>query len=111
MEEIYCFAGNPLDRASDEAVAHVTETGAAIVVRNGRAEQAKLAHLFHDLAVEPLLEIGAGDPRLQLLLRIALGRVADEPLLVSQLRIQIERIGPVERKQLRLMVLVHVRNA
>jgi hypothetical protein len=65
-------------------------------VGHGRAEQAELAHLAHDLAVEILVEIGFGDARLQPLLRIAFGRVADEPLLVGKLRVERERIRPVE---------------
>ena len=83
-------------------------------MRDGRAEQAELAHLAHDLAVEPLVEIGGGHARLQLLLRIALGRVADEPLLVGQLVIEVERVLPVERQELRLvlsLVMLCVRDA
>ena len=95
-------AVDPLDRARDQAVADIAEAGAAIFVRDGRAEQPELAHLAHDLAVEALVEIGRGDARLQLLLRIAFGRVADEPLLVGQLMIEIERIRPVERQDCRL---------
>ena len=101
-------AVDALDRAGDQAVADVAEAGAAIFVRDGRAEQAELAHLAHDLAVETLVEIGRGHARLQLLLRIAFGRVADEPLLVGQLVIEIERIRPVERQDGRL---AHVRCA
>ena len=55
-----------------------------------------------DLAVETLVEIGGGHARLQFVLRIAFGGVADEPLLVGQLVVEIERIGPVERKDGRL---------
>ena len=95
-------AVDALDRAGDQAVADVAEAGAAIFRRDGRAEQAELAHLGEDLAVEPLIEIGRGDARLQLLLRIALGRVADEALLVGQLMIEVERIRPVERQDCRL---------
>ena len=91
-------AVDPLDRARDEAVADVAEAGAAIFVRDRCAEQSELAHLAHDLAVEPLFEIGRRDPRLQLLLRIAFRGVADEALLVGQLMIEIERILPVERQ-------------
>ena len=91
-------AVDALDRARDQAVADIAEAGAAIFVRDGRAEQAELAHLAHDLAVETLVEIGAGDARLELVLRIALGGVADQPLLVAQLVIEIERILPVERQ-------------
>ena len=62
----------------------------------------ELAQLGHDLAVEALVEIGAGDARQELVLRIALGGVADEPLLVAQLVIEIERVLPVERQNLGL---------
>ena len=71
-------------------------------MRDGRAEQAELAHLAHDLAVEILVEIGLGDARLQLLLRIGFRRVADHALLVGELVVEVERIGPVERQDGRL---------
>ena len=91
-------AVDPLDRARDQAVADITEAGAAIFGRDGRAKQPELAQLAHDLAVEALLEIGGGDARQQLLLRIGFGGVADEPLLVGELMIEVERILPVERQ-------------
>ena len=56
----------------------------------------ELAKLGHDLAVEALVEIGAGDAGQELVLGIALGGVADEPLLVAQLMVEIERVLPVE---------------
>ena len=83
-------------------------------MRDRRAEKAEFAHLAHDLAVETLFEIGRGHPRLQLLLRIALGGVADEPLLVGQLVIEVERVLPVERQQPGLvmsLVVLCVRDA
>ena len=43
-----------LDLARDEAVAHVVDAGAAVAV-DGRAEEAELAHLVQDLAVEFLV--------------------------------------------------------
>jgi hypothetical protein len=52
---------------------------------------------MHDLAVEMLVEIGGGHAGLEPLLRIALGGVAHELLLVGQLRVQVERVRPVER--------------
>ena len=91
-------AVDPLDRAGDQAVADIAEAGAAIFGRDGRAEQAELAHFDHDLAVETLVEVGVGDARLELLLRIALGGVADQPLFVAKLMLEIERIRPVERQ-------------
>src|SRR4029079_19214866 len=89
---------NRLDRARDQAIADVAEAGAAIFVRNGRTEQPELAHFGQDRAVEIFVQVSAGDARLQLLLRIAFGGVADEALLVGQLMVEIERIRPVERK-------------
>jgi len=71
-------------------------------VRDGRAEQAQLAEFAHDLAVEPFVEIGRRHPREQLLLREAFGGIAHEAFLVAQLVIEVERVGPVERKDGRL---------
>src|SRR6185369_5724347 len=95
-------AVDALHRAGDQAVADVAEAGAAIFGGNGRAEQPECAHLAHDLAVEALVEIGRGHPRQELLLRVAFGGVADQPLLVVELVIEIERVRPVERKDGRL---------
>jgi hypothetical protein len=44
-----------------------------------------------------LVEKGIGHARLQPLLGIAMRGVADELLLVGQLRVQVERVRPVER--------------
>ena len=71
-------------------------------MRDGRPEHPERAHLGQDLTVEALVEIGRGNPRLQLLLRVALGGVADQPLLVGQLMIEIERVLPIERQDGRL---------
>ena len=95
-------AVDPLDGAGDQAVADIAEAGAAIFVRDGRAEQAEPAHLAQDLAVEILVEIGFGDARLELVLGIGFGGVADHPLFVGQLVVEVERIGPVERQDGRL---------
>src|SRR5207302_3472101 len=42
------------------------------------------------------------DARLKLFLRVALGRVTDEPLLVGELLVEVEGIRPVERQDGRL---------
>src|SRR6185437_4942196 len=55
-------AVDALDLAGNEAVADISDIGAAIAL-DGRAEEAELAHLVHDLAVEALLAEGALDPR------------------------------------------------
>ena len=95
-------AVDPLDGAGDQAVADIAQAGAAIFVRDGRAEQAELAHLIEDRAVEMLFEISLGDARLELGLGVALGGVADHPLFVAELVFEVERIRPVERKDGRL---------
>ena len=41
-----------LDLARDQAVGDIAEAGAAVFLRDGRAEQAERAHLAHDRAVE-----------------------------------------------------------
>ena len=45
-----------------------------------------------------LVEIGLGDARLEAVLGIGLGGVADHPFLVGQLVVEVERVGPVERQ-------------
>ena len=95
-------AVDSLDGAGDETVADVAEAGPAVGFGDGRAEQAQLAHFAQDRAVEILVHIGLGDARLELFLGIALGGVADHPLLVAELVVEVERIGPVERKDCRL---------
>jgi hypothetical protein len=63
----------------------VVDRGAAELLGQRRAEEAELAHLVHDLAVEVLVAIGLKHPRQQLLLAVVVGRIADEPLLLAQL--------------------------
>jgi hypothetical protein len=99
-------AVDPLDRAGDEAVADIAEPRAAIFGRDGRAQQAKRAHFAHDLTVEILVEIGFGDARLELFLGVGFGGVADHPLFVGQLMVEVERIGPIERQDGRLAHLL-----
>ena len=48
---------NALNLACNEPVANVIYTG-AIVPFDGRAQQAELAHLAHDLAVEDFMPVG-----------------------------------------------------
>ena len=49
-----------------------------------------------------LFHIGVGDARLEFGLGVALGGVADHPLFVAELVLEVERIRPVERKDGRL---------
>jgi hypothetical protein len=49
-----------------------------------------------DFAVEMLVQIGVRYTRLQPFLGIAFRRIADDPLLVGQLPVQVERVRPIE---------------
>ena len=85
-----------LDLARDQPVGDVAEAGAAVFLRDGRAEEAERAHLAHDLAVEALLAIGREHAREQLVLRIAARGVAHHALLFGELAFEVERVLPVE---------------
>ena len=86
---------DPLDLARDQPVGDIAEPGAAIVLRQRRAEQPERAHLGHDLAVEALLAKGGEHARKQLLLRIAARGVAHHALVLGQLAFELERVLPV----------------
>ena len=74
----------------------MVDAGAAVLGRNGRAEQADLPHLLHDFLVEPLMAIGHEDARHQLVLGVSARGVANETLLLGQLLVQKERVVPYE---------------
>ena len=63
---------------------------------DGRAEQAELAHLAEDLAIDPLEPVGLADPRHQLLLRVVARGRLDQALVLRQLEIEPERVVPGE---------------
>ena len=85
-----------LDLARDQPVGDGAEAGAAVLLRQRGAEQAELAHLGDDLAVEALLAVGGEHARKQLVLRIAARAVAHHALLLGQLAFEVERVLPVE---------------
>ncbi len=86
---------DPLDLAGHQAITHIIRAGAAIPV-DGGAEEAELAELIHDFAVEALMPVGRYDPRHQLVLGIAARGVADQPLFLAQLRVELQRVFPLE---------------
>ena len=86
---------DPLDLARHEAVGDVGGAGAAIFLRQGHAEKAELAHLVEDRAVGFLLAIGLDHARLELVLRIGAGRVADHALVIGEQVVEKERVFPV----------------
>ena len=85
-----------LDLARHEAIGDVARIGAAIFLRQGDADQAEFAHLVEDVAVGLLFQIGLGDARQQLVLRIGARGVADHALVFGELLVEHERIVPVE---------------
>ena len=87
---------DPLDLARDQAIGDVAGAGAAILLGDGRAEQAEGAHLGHDLAVEAVLAERGQHPRLEPRLGVVARGVADEPLLLGQLVFEQQRVRPVE---------------
>ncbi|OIQ68862.1 hypothetical protein GALL_495410 [mine drainage metagenome] len=93
-----------LDLARDEAVGDVARIGAAIFLRQGDADQAEFAHLVKDVAIDPLFQIGLGDARQQLVLRIGPRSVADHALVFGELLVEHERIVPLETYRGRLVL-------
>src|SRR4029453_9420025 len=70
-----------LDLAGDQAVADIVHAGAAIAV-DGGAEQAELAQLVHDRAVEALVPVGFEHARHELVLRILARGVPPQALIL-----------------------------
>ena len=91
-----------LDLARDQAVGDIAEAGAAIWLRDGRAEQTERAHLAHDRRIVVLVAIGLEHARKQLFLGVVARGVAHHALFLGQLAFEVERIVPVERRVLDL---------
>ncbi len=88
-----------LDLARHQPIGHVARIGAAIFLRERDPDQAEFAHLVEDLAVGLLFEIGLGDARQQLVLRIGARGVADHALVLGELLVEQERIVPLEARR------------
>ena len=88
-----------LDLARNQPVADVAEAGAAVFLRDGRAEEPEMAHLVDDLAIEALFAIGGEHAREQFLLRIGARGVAHHALVLGELALEIERVLPVEARR------------
>ena len=78
----------------DQAVGDVAGARAAVLLGKRGAQEAELAHLGHDLAVEPLFGEGGHHARQQPLAGVGARRLADHPLLVGQPRREVQRIVP-----------------
>jgi hypothetical protein len=85
-------AVHALDLARDQAVAHVIDAGAAVLLGQRAAEQVARAHLAHDLGVEALLPVGLEDARHQVPLRVLARAVADHALVPGELGLEQEGI-------------------
>ncbi|MNE51552.1 hypothetical protein D3C80_1461860 [compost metagenome] len=85
-----------LDFTGDQAVAHIVQAAAAVGFRDGRAEQAGLAHLAEDRRVGVLVAEGFQHPRRQLVGGELLRAVAHHALFVGQLLVEQQRVFPVE---------------
>src|SRR5207248_2293808 len=80
----------------DQAVADVAQPGAAVVLRNGRAEHAEPAHFAHDGGIKRAVAIGGEHARKQFLLGVIARGVAHHALFLGQLAFEVERIVPFE---------------
>jgi len=85
-----------LQFARDQTIGNITKSRTAILFRNGRTEQAKLAHLRQQVWIIFFVAECFDDTRHQIALRKATGAVAHHTLLFGQLAFQIERIFPNE---------------
>ena len=85
-----------LELARDQTVAGLVDAGAAVAL-DGRAEQAELAHLVEDAALDQLVAIRLEDARHQAFLRVLAGGGPDQPLVVGELLLEEERVVPGER--------------
>ena len=93
-----------LDLARDQAIGDVARIGAAIFFRERNSDQAELTHLMEDIAIDLLLQIGLGDARRELVLRIGARGVADHALVFGELLVEHERIVPLEINRGRLVL-------
>ena len=85
-----------LDLARHQAVADVVEAGAAVLLGDGRAQQAQLAHLAEDGRVGGLVAEGQLHARQQLFLAVGAGGVLHLALVVGELGAEVEGVFPAE---------------
>ena len=82
--------------AGDQAVGHVRQARAAVLLGDGGAQQAHFAHLAEDAHVHLFVAEGIEHTGGQLVLAIGGGGVADGALVVGQLLAQEERVIPLK---------------
>ena len=84
------------DLARDEAISDIACAGAAEFLRQRHPEQALLAHQPDELRVGLLLEIGLSDAGREFVSGEVARRVADHSLVLGELRLDEQRIVPLE---------------
>jgi hypothetical protein len=87
---------HPLGFAGDESVNHVARCAAAVLLRQGRAQEAEFTQLRDDVAVELLVASRHQNARHKLLLTVGTRRIASHPFFIGQLALQQQRIVPLE---------------
>ena len=91
---------DPLYLARDQAVGHIASADPAIFLGDRGAKQTHLAHLAEDRRVGGLILEGLDHARLQLVLCIGAGRIAQHPLVFAQLGFETQRVVPGELAQI-----------
>ena len=89
---------DPLDLPGDQAVAHVSDAGAAVAVDGGPEEPA-LSHLANDRRVEAFSAVRLQDARHQRALRVVARGVPDQALVLGKRALQQQRVAPVEARR------------
>src|SRR5690606_36861303 len=84
------------DLARDQAVGDIVEPGAAVLGRNGRAEQAEHPHLAEDLRLHGLVPERLEHARRELALAVLARGVADHALVLGELVLEEEGVVPLE---------------
>ncbi len=84
------------DFARDQPVGDVVEARAAVLLGDGRAEQAEFAHLAEDLDISLLVAECFQHARLELVLRIRGRGVAHHAFFFGELQIEQQGVFPVK---------------
>jgi hypothetical protein len=85
-----------LHLARHQAVADVVQAGAAVLLGDGGAEQAQLAHLAEDGGVGGFVAKGHLHARQQLFLAVGAGGLLHLALVVGELGAEVEGVFPAE---------------
>ena len=86
----------PLQLLHDEAVGHVVEAGAAVLLRQVGAEEPQLGHAGDELLGELPLDVGLADDRDEVLVDPGAHGVADRALLLGEEGVEVQEIDPGE---------------